>query len=93
MAIFNMRKVMDVIGNKPPPETETNITATPDDLLRHQAFDNTVQANIISTISNGRILLVNKSACKLLGYSKKLLLTKSRSAIFNINDRSFNNIQ
>src|SRR5678815_4278664 len=89
MAIFNIRKVLDVISNKPPTESETTVTATPEDLLRHQAFDNTVQANIISTISNGRILLVNKSACKLLGYSKKELLTKSRSNIFDISERSF----
>lgn len=57
--------------------------------LRHLAFDNTVQANVITRINNGQIVLANKAAAKLLGYSKKELLTKNRSAIFNINESSF----
>ena len=33
--------------------------------------------------------MANKAACKLLGYTKKELITKNRSAIFDINERSF----
>lgn len=59
------------------------------DSLYHLAFDNSLQANIITIVNNRKIITANKAACKLLGYSKKELISKSRSAIFNINDRSF----
>jgi PAS domain-containing protein len=45
-----------------------------DDTLHHLAFDNSLQANIISTVSDGKIIISNKAACKLLGYSEKQLL-------------------
>jgi PAS domain S-box-containing protein len=57
--------------------------------LHKLAFDNSLQANVITTLSKGKIVDANKAACKLLGYSKKELLTKSRSAIFEINESSF----
>jgi PAS domain S-box-containing protein len=63
--------------------------ATTDDTLRHLAFDNTVQANIISTVSSGKIIMANSAACKLLGYSKKQLLSKSRKDIFDIKETGF----
>ena len=59
------------------------------DKLRLLAFNNTAQANIITMVSNGKIIMVNSAASKLLGYSKKELLTKNRSAIFNIKQSSF----
>src|SRR6218665_3801001 len=59
------------------------------DHLHQLAFDNSFQANIISTVSTGIILHGNLTACKLLGYSRKELLTKSRSAIFDIKENSF----
>ena len=62
--------------------------ATGDD-LRHRAFDNAAQANIITTASNGKIVIANRAACKLLGYSSKELLTKSRSDIFDIKESGF----
>lgn len=58
-------------------------------MLYHQAFDNSLQANIISEISSGKIILVNQSACKLLGYSKKELVTKKRSDLFDIRESNF----
>jgi len=61
----------------------------PGDILSHLAFDNTAQANIISTVSTGQIIMANRAACKLLGYSKKELLTKNRADIFDINESSF----
>jgi PAS domain S-box-containing protein len=57
--------------------------------LHKLAFDNSLQANVITALSKGKIIDANKAACKLLGYSKKELLTKSRSAIFEINESSF----
>lgn len=58
-------------------------------LLQRQAFDNSLQANIISIVSTGKIIMVNNAACKLLGYSKKELLTKTRATIFNIQESRF----
>jgi len=75
-------KKQAVISKKPtPPGTEGT--------LRDLAFDNSIQANIISTVSSGKIIVANSAACKLLDYSKKELLTKSRAAIFDINQSGF----
>lgn len=60
-----------------------------DHILHHLAFDNSFQANIITIAGNGQIVIVNNAACKLLGYSRKELLTKSRSVIFDINESGF----
>lgn len=60
-----------------------------EDSLRHFAFDNSLQANIISEVSNGKIIIVNNAACKLLGYSKKNLLSKDMLAIFGISKDGF----
>ena len=57
--------------------------------LHHLAFENSLQPNIISSPANGRILLVNKAACKLLGYSRKEILTKLRPDIFDITEPAF----
>jgi PAS domain S-box-containing protein len=60
-----------------------------EDTLHHLAFDHSLQPNIISSVGDGKIITANIAACKLLGYSKTDLLTKSRSAIFDVNKRSF----
>src|SRR5687767_14217678 len=58
--------------------------------LHRTAFDKSVQANIISLPGrNGKIIRTNQAACKLLGYSKKELLTKTRASIFDIKDSNF----
>jgi len=76
--------------NKKQPAISIKLTAAAnDDTLRYLAFENTAQANIISTVSSGKIIIANSAACKLLGYSKKELLTKNRAAIFDINQSSF----
>jgi PAS domain S-box-containing protein len=54
----------------------------------HLAFDNSIQANIISAVRSGKIIVANSAACKLLGYSKKELLTKSRADILDLNESS-----
>lgn len=63
--------------------------AAASDRLHQLAFDNSLQANIISTVRDGKIIDVNMAACKLLGYSKKELLTKNRKDIFNIIESSY----
>ncbi len=65
-----------------------NAAATDEALLR-LAFNNSAQANIISIVSTGKIVITNAAACKLLGYSKKELLTKSRRNIFDIKEAGF----
>jgi PAS domain S-box-containing protein len=57
--------------------------------LHRLAFDNSLQANIITTVSNGKIIMTNPAACKLFGYSMKELLTKTRAGIFNVHEASF----
>lgn len=65
-----------------------NTTVT-DDAILQLAFYNAAQANIISIVSTGKIVIANVAACKLLGYSKKDLLTKSRKNIFDIKEAGF----
>ena len=57
--------------------------------LHRLAFDNSLQANLIIAVNSGKIITANKAACKLLGYSKRELLTKHRRNIFEINEISF----
>ena len=68
--------------------TNDNSTASNENLL-NLAFDNSMLANIITVVSSGNILMVNNAAAKLLGYSKKALITKNRSDIFDIDDSNF----
>jgi PAS domain S-box-containing protein len=57
--------------------------------LHQKAFDNSLMANIISVVQDGKIIAVNRASEKLLGYSKKILLTKNLKDIFNTEDRGF----
>lgn len=57
--------------------------------LLRQAFENSLQANILYTVSHGQILKANRAACKLLGYSKKLLLTINTHHIFDTKESHF----
>ena len=59
------------------------------DYIFQQAFDHSLQANIISIVGNGRIIRANRAACRLLGYSKKELLTRNRVDIFRITEASY----
>lgn len=84
---------MNVYNTSGPSNKQTIISqkaAKPtEDTLHHLAFDNSLQANIIFTARSGKIVTANGAACKLLGYSKTELLTKSRGDIFEINKSSF----
>jgi PAS domain S-box-containing protein len=68
--------------------TKRENISPPDNLLQ-KAFENSLQANIISLVADGRIIRANRAACKLLGYSKKELLTRKRKDIFRISDENY----
>jgi PAS domain S-box-containing protein len=59
------------------------------DYIFQQAFEHSLQANIISVVGNGSIIRANRAACRLLGYSKKELLTRHREDIFRITEESY----
>src|ERR1700677_1192180 len=59
------------------------------DYIFQQAFEHSLQANIISIVGNDRIIRANRAACRLLGYSKKELLTRHREDIFRITEESY----
>jgi PAS domain S-box-containing protein len=59
------------------------------DHILQQAFENSLQANIISIVGSGRVIRANRAACRLLGYSKKELLTRKREDIFRITEKSY----
>lgn len=84
-----MRKILPPTSRKRPGISKKSPAATTDDLLSHLAFDNGALANIISTVRTGKIIMANTAACKLLGYSKKELLSKNRADIFDIHETSF----
>lgn len=57
--------------------------------LRQQAFNNSLQANLILLPGSGKILIVNKAACKLLGYSKKELESMTSALVFDTSEAGF----
>src|SRR6186713_124509 len=59
------------------------------DSIHLKAFNNSLQPNIIFIVSDGQIIQANQAACKLLGYSKKLLLTKKREDIFDLSGEGY----
>lgn len=87
-----MKKSSVQIKKRQPGISKDYKTALSHIALRHLAFDRSLQANIISTASSGKIVIANTAACKLLGYSKSEIITKSRSAIFDIKETSFKNM-
>lgn len=61
--------------------------------LYQQAFEHSLQANIIFIVSDGRIVTANRAACKLLGYTKKELMDKNRNDIFLISEDAYKRMQ
>src|ERR1700731_3359872 len=59
------------------------------DHLHQKAFDNSFLANIISIVSDGKIIAANRAAEKLLGYPGKGLLSKNFDDIFTSSDGNF----
>jgi PAS domain S-box-containing protein len=60
--------------------------------LRDLAFDNSLQSHIIATALKGQVIVVNRAACKLPGYSEKELLTKNLRNIFETKESNFKNM-
>lgn len=71
------------------PDTGKKIVDNEPCHIHHLAFDNAAQANIVSKVSNGKIILANAAACRLLGFSKKDVLTKCSEDIFDKKEQSF----
>jgi PAS domain S-box-containing protein len=67
----------------------TNEELTISASLLQRAFDNSLVANIISIADNDRVIRANRAACKLLGYSRKHLLTMKRADIFKVSESSY----
>jgi PAS domain S-box-containing protein len=67
--------------------TKSKLSAS--DHLHHLAFNNSFLANIISIVSDGNIVAANRAAGNLLGYSKKILLTKNMKDIFSVSDNNY----
>lgn len=65
------------------------LTRSAPDTLRNLAFDHSAQASLISSVSNAKIILANRAACQLLGYSKNELLTKTETALFDPYETGF----
>jgi PAS domain S-box-containing protein len=71
------------------PVKPTKKAVIPGGRLYMQAFDHSLQANIIFTVSDGKIISANKAACKLLGYPKNQLLTRNRKDIFSLSESNY----
>jgi PAS domain S-box-containing protein len=57
--------------------------------LLQLAFNNVAQANLLTIVSSGKIVLANNAAGKLTGYSKRELLNKSITSVFTTNEISY----
>ena len=60
--------------------------------LKDQAFNNSLLPNILSTIGSSKILMANPAACKLFGYSKKEIISKTTYSLFKIDKSSFKDL-
>jgi PAS domain S-box-containing protein len=60
--------------------------------LKDQAFNNSLLPNILSTIGPSKILMANHAACKLFGYSKKNMISKTTYSLFHIDKSSFKDL-
>src|SRR5882757_2297049 len=69
-------------------DSEKRRLASPEHLYE-MAFNNSLHANIIFIAADGRIVTVNKAAYRLLGYTKRELLTKNRKDILSVSEDSY----
>jgi PAS domain S-box-containing protein len=83
-----MKKKSDTFGQNSTAAI-TNEEHTISASLLQRAFDNSLVANIISTLDNDRVIRANRTACKLLGYSRKHLLMMKRADIFKVSESSY----
>jgi len=66
-----------------------HISSFPSDRIHHLAFDNSFLPNIISIVSDGKIIDVNQAAARLLGYSKRALLSMYMPDLFSSAEDDF----
>lgn len=62
------------------------------DHTHHLAFDNSLLASLITVVADGKIIAVNQAAAKLLGYSKKALLSMHMKDLFPRFERDFKDL-
>ncbi|MGZ8556916.1 MAG: hypothetical protein ACXWWC_01215, partial [Chitinophagaceae bacterium] len=65
-----MRAIKKIVNHKRPGIFNKATTSAAAGSLHKLAFNNAVQAQIITTVSSGKIIMANSAAGKLLGYSK-----------------------
>jgi len=82
----------DIPVKKQPHAPSRNSILAVDQSLLYLAFYNTLQPNIITTVSTGILAMANNAACVFLGYSHKELMTKSIADIFDIGGTSLQNM-
>jgi PAS domain S-box-containing protein len=81
-------------NNEPAIQTKCkDLKSFPSDHTHQLAFDNSLLANIISVVADGKIIAVNHAAAKLLGYSKKTLLGMHMEDIFASFENGFKLMQ
>jgi PAS domain S-box-containing protein len=84
-----MRKILKPKEKKALAPSLTPMTAESEDILCRLAFHNSSQASLMFVASNGKIVMANRSASSLLGYSKKELLTLNAHDIFETGEGGF----
>jgi PAS domain S-box-containing protein len=87
-----MRKILKPKEKKRPAPSPTPMTEESEDILCHLAFHNSLQANLMFVASSGKIVMTNKAAWKLLGYSRKELLSRNAHDIFEIGEGGFKDL-
>ena len=92
--------LVPIIGKALPANNEAaiqtkskDLKSFPSDHTHQLAFDNSLLANIISVVADGKIIAVNHAAAKLLGYSKKTLLGMNMEDIFASFENDFKLMQ
>ncbi len=88
-----MRNNLENIAQKSSGISKEPRTVLTDDNPRHAGLPNSLKANIIFTFNGGKIVNANTAACKLMGYSKRELSSKSWSDIFDLYESGFKTIQ
>jgi PAS domain S-box-containing protein len=84
-----MRTTQGFMNKKNSGTSKNSKARVNNETLLQLAFNNGAQANIITIVSSGKIILANNAACTLTGYAKRELLTKSRTSVFDTSESSF----
>jgi PAS domain S-box-containing protein len=87
-----MRKILKPKERIRPTPSPTLMTEESEDVLCQLAFHNSLQANLMFVASSGKIVMTNKAAWTLLGYTKRELLTMNAHDIFEIGQDGFRDL-